>query len=108
MLSSAIAIVGGFLIDGFGGPPVPNAVVLIEDDRIAAAEIVRAAFLDKVGSRDRRFVVFPGYGHADITLADEAHRDVFAAIAEWVAERSRATASPGAAENAAPGAPKTK
>jgi imidazolonepropionase-like amidohydrolase len=36
MLSSAIAIVGGFLIDGFGGPPVPNAVVLIEDDRIAA------------------------------------------------------------------------
>ncbi len=36
MLKSAIAIVGGFLIDGFGGPPIPNAVVLIEGERIAA------------------------------------------------------------------------
>lgn len=36
MLASAIAIVGGFLIDGFGGPPLPNAVVLIEDERIVA------------------------------------------------------------------------
>ncbi len=36
MLKSAIAIVGGFLIDGFGGPPIPDAVVLIEGDRIAA------------------------------------------------------------------------
>jgi imidazolonepropionase-like amidohydrolase len=34
MLASAIAIVGGFLIDGFGGPPLPNAVVLIEGERI--------------------------------------------------------------------------
>jgi imidazolonepropionase-like amidohydrolase len=36
MLASAIAIVGGFLIDGFGGPPLPNAVVLIEGERIVA------------------------------------------------------------------------
>jgi imidazolonepropionase-like amidohydrolase len=31
-----LAIVGGFLVDGFGGPPKPNAVVLVENDRIVA------------------------------------------------------------------------
>jgi imidazolonepropionase-like amidohydrolase len=39
MLASAIALVGGFLIDGFGGPPIPNAVVFIEGDRIAAVGV---------------------------------------------------------------------
>jgi imidazolonepropionase-like amidohydrolase len=33
---ATLAIVGGFLIDGFGGPPRPNAVVLVENDRIVA------------------------------------------------------------------------
>jgi imidazolonepropionase-like amidohydrolase len=31
-----IAIVGGFLLDGFGGPPLPNSVVLVEGGRIVA------------------------------------------------------------------------
>jgi imidazolonepropionase-like amidohydrolase len=31
-----LAVVGGFLIDGSGGPPRPDAVVLIEGDRIVA------------------------------------------------------------------------
>jgi imidazolonepropionase-like amidohydrolase len=33
---ATLAIVGGFLIDGFGGPPKPNAVVLIDGDKIVA------------------------------------------------------------------------
>ena len=33
---TTVAVSGGFLIDGFGGPPVQDAVVLIEGDRIAA------------------------------------------------------------------------
>lgn len=32
-----LAVVGGFLIDGYGGPPVHDAVVLIQGDRIVAA-----------------------------------------------------------------------
>ncbi len=28
------ALVGGRLIDGFGGPPIPNSVIIIEDDKI--------------------------------------------------------------------------
>ena len=30
------ALVGGTLIDGYGGPPVHDSVVLVEDDRIVA------------------------------------------------------------------------
>jgi hypothetical protein len=30
------ALVGGTLIDGFGGPPIRHSVILIEGDRIQA------------------------------------------------------------------------
>src|SRR5689334_13762513 len=30
------ALVGGTLIDGFGGPPIQNSVILIDGDKIAA------------------------------------------------------------------------
>ena len=33
---ATMAVVGGFLIDGFGGPPRPSAVVLVQDDTIVA------------------------------------------------------------------------
>jgi imidazolonepropionase-like amidohydrolase len=36
MLLSTIAIVGGFLIDGYGGPPLVDSVVLLAGDRIVA------------------------------------------------------------------------
>ena len=31
-----LALVGGRLIDGFGGPPLANSVIIIEDERITA------------------------------------------------------------------------
>ena len=34
--AKTVAVVGGFLIDGFGGPPLHDSVVLIEADRITA------------------------------------------------------------------------
>ena len=34
--AATIALVGGRLIDGFGGPPLANSVILIEGDRIKA------------------------------------------------------------------------
>ena len=30
------ALVGGLLVDGFGGPPIQNSVILIDGDKIAA------------------------------------------------------------------------
>lgn len=38
--SRLVALVGGTLIDGTAGPPIRNAVVLIEDDRITAVGTV--------------------------------------------------------------------
>ena len=35
-----IALVGGRLIDGFGGPPLANSVIIIEDERITAVGTV--------------------------------------------------------------------
>lgn len=35
-LKATLAVVGGYLIDGFGGPPRPNAVVLVDGDKIVA------------------------------------------------------------------------
>ena len=35
--SATLAIVGGLLIDGHGGPPLPGGIVLIDGDRIVAA-----------------------------------------------------------------------
>jgi imidazolonepropionase-like amidohydrolase len=31
-----LALVGGRLVDGHGGPPIPNSVILIEGERIKA------------------------------------------------------------------------
>ena len=35
--SATLAIVGGLLIDGHGGPPLPGGIVLVDGDRIVAA-----------------------------------------------------------------------
>lgn len=37
-----IALVGGRLIDGFGGPPLANSVILVEDERVIAIGSVGA------------------------------------------------------------------
>jgi len=36
MAAKPIALVGGRLIDGFGGPPLANSVILLEGERIKA------------------------------------------------------------------------
>jgi imidazolonepropionase-like amidohydrolase len=77
MLASTIAIVGGFLIDGFGGPPLPNAVVLIEGERIAAvgdsAEIripAGSSIVDAEG-----FTIMPGLIDTHVHLDILGHGD---------------------------------
>jgi hypothetical protein len=35
-IKATLAVVGGFLLDGFGGPGRPNAVVLVGGDKIVA------------------------------------------------------------------------
>src|SRR5215212_10200407 len=38
--AKTVALVGGRLIDGFGGPPIANSVILIEGERITAVGTV--------------------------------------------------------------------
>ena len=38
--AATVALVGGRLIDGFGGPPLANSVILIEGDRIKAVGVM--------------------------------------------------------------------
>jgi imidazolonepropionase-like amidohydrolase len=77
MLAPTIAIVGGFLIDGFGGPPLPDAVVLIEGERIVAVgskgDLVvpeSASVVDAEG-----FTVMPGLIDTHVHLDILGHGD---------------------------------
>ena len=59
-----------------------------DKDQVASASVIDESLVKKVGSADRRLVVFPGYGHSDITLADGAHGDVFVTLWEWISGRA--------------------
>jgi len=72
----------------YGNITVPVFAGVGDEDRVAAAEVIRASLVEKVGSTDPKLVVFPGYGHSDITLGDGAHRDVFVTLWEWISERA--------------------
>jgi len=72
----------------YGNITAPIFAGVGDGDRVAAAEVIRASLVEKVGSTDRLPVVFPGYGHSDITLGDNAHRDVFVTLWEWISARA--------------------
>jgi imidazolonepropionase-like amidohydrolase len=93
-IKASLAIVGGFLIDGFGGPPVHDSVVLIEGDRIAAvgeegklAVPAGARVIDANG-----YTVMPGLidahvhldilGHGDYPTWHNMVRDKYAEVME--------------------------
>ena len=72
-----LAVVGGFLIDGFGGPPRPDAVVLVEGNEIVAvgregelAVPPTARVIDANG-----FTVMPGLIDAHVHLDILGHGD---------------------------------
>lgn len=79
------ALVGGRLIDGFGGPPLANSVILVDGDRVAAVGTVKTLAVPQ-GARvisTEGMDVLPGLwdmhvhlminGHADYTHWDKAY-----------------------------------
>lgn len=75
--AATLAIVGGYLIDGFGGPPLADSVVLINGDRIVAvgeegrlAAPPGARVLDANG-----YTVMPGLIDAHVHLDILGHGD---------------------------------
>jgi imidazolonepropionase-like amidohydrolase len=92
--AATLAIVGGFLIDGFGGPPVRDAVVLVSGDRIVAVgEEGRLAVPPGARVVDANgYTVMPGLidahvhldilGHGDYPTWHDLVRDNYAEVME--------------------------
>ena len=86
------ALVGGTLIDGFGGRPIPNSVILIDGERITA--VGQAGLLDVPAGAEvistEGMSVLPGLwdmhvhlminGHADYTHWDKTYPAQFESI----------------------------
>ena len=88
---------GGF-VSGLGAPDhaysehyhlieLPVLVIAGGEDRIANAEVTRAAFFDRIRSTDKTFECYPGLAHGDFEYAPAAGEQVFPAIQRWIAER---------------------
>src|SRR6516165_7559815 len=86
------ALVGGLLVDGFGGPPIRNSVILIDGDRISAVgQVGRLAIpsgADVISTEG--MTVLPGLwdmhvhtmlvGHADYEHWDKAYLPQFESV----------------------------
>lgn len=74
---ATLAIIGGFLIDGFGGPPLADSVVLIKGDQIVAVgEEGRLAVPDGARVIDANgHTVMPGLIDAHVHLDILGHGD---------------------------------
>src|SRR6188768_575392 len=86
------ALVGGTLVDGFAGPPIPNSIVLIDGDKISAVGQVGSLAVPagaEVISTDG-MTVLPGLwdmhvhtmivGHADYDHWDKAYAPQFESV----------------------------
>jgi imidazolonepropionase-like amidohydrolase len=86
------ALVGGTLIDGFGGTPIQNSVILIQNDRIAAvgqvgilaipagAEIISTEGMSVLPGLWDMHVHLMLNGHSDYTHWDSTYIDVFESV----------------------------
>ena len=86
------ALVGGLLVDGFGGPPIRNSVILIDGDRISAVGQVGALAVPPGAEviSTEGMTVLPGLwdmhvhtmiaGHADYEHWDKAYMSQFESV----------------------------
>lgn len=75
--TATLAVVGGFLIDGFGGPPVPDSIILVNGDQIVAVgEEGRLAVPPGARVVDANgYTVMPGLIDAHVHLDIMGHGD---------------------------------
>src|SRR3954451_17382782 len=90
--SRITALVGGTLIDGYGGPPIRNSVVLIDGDRISAvgqvgllpvptgAEVVSTEGMTVMPGLWDMHVHTMILGHADYDHWDKAYASQFESV----------------------------
>src|SRR5258708_2843809 len=99
--SSAKALVGGTLVDGFAGPPIQNSVILIDGDKIAAigqvGSLAVPAGAEVISTEG--MTVLPGLwdmhvhtmivGHADYDHWDKAYMSQFESVIMPAAAKQR-------------------
>ena len=75
--AATLALVGGTLIDGFGGPPLADSVILVEDQRIRAIGQVGqlAVPQDAEVVSTEGMSVFPGLWDMHVHLMIDGHAD---------------------------------
>jgi hypothetical protein len=86
------ALVGGTLIDGFGGTPIRNSVIIVEGERIkavgqvgslaipAGAEIISTEGMNVLSGLWDMHVHLMLNGHSDYTHWDSTYIDVFESV----------------------------
>lgn len=72
----------------YGNITAALLVVVGAQDRVAAPGTLRRVIEELRGSTDKAYIEISGYGHSDVTLGRDAHRDVYPQLAEWMALRS--------------------
>jgi imidazolonepropionase-like amidohydrolase len=98
-LAETKALVGGRLIDGFGGPPLENSVVVVEGERIAALGRVGEVEIPRGAERisTEGMSVLPGLWDMHVHLSIVGHSD-YGHWDETYPPRFRDTIMPAAAK----------
>lgn len=66
---------------------LPTLVLSGGRDRIAGADVTRAAFFDAIAAADKTMLSFPDLGHGEIEAAPWACAHVYPRVLEWLAAR---------------------
>ena len=64
---------------------LPILFVTGEKD-FANSEGIRRYGYDRISSKEKKFVVFPGYGHTDLVMGKNVENEVYPVIAQWISE----------------------
>lgn len=79
--------------DHYGDITLPMLVISSGKDKMACDDIVYADGYLKLGSSEKDYHNFPGYGHDDVCLGINASVDVYPVIENWVGLHSAATST---------------
>jgi pimeloyl-ACP methyl ester carboxylesterase len=68
----------------YGNITAPLLSITGSEDRIATRVALRTDLLNRIGSKVKKGLEIPGFGHSDITLAPDSHVHVFPHVEAWL------------------------
>lgn len=76
--------------DHYGLTTLPTLILAGERDRIAVAEVTRAAFHDRIASADKTMLTFDTLAHGELEAAPWSYEHVYPQVRDWLLARSAA------------------